>query len=459
MTTTPAAYVPDNEWHRSRDGLHLVAGSPMRAFTVTDTGATVLDAIQNGTELPTFHSGLTERLLNAGAIHPVPSHHTGADDITVVIPAHITDNQQQLRDLIESLAGLAIVVVDDASPNPVSLPASPRVTILRHETNHGPGVARNTGIAHVATEFVAFIDVDARPTVEQLQELCGYAALAGASLVAPRIVSTPTKSVVGNYEMLRSSLDMGDISSLARPGGRVSYVPSTVLVGRAATVRALGTFSSELRFGEDVDLSWRYADAGQPCRYVPTIRVTHAPRATVRSFVRQRFNYGTSAAQLDKLRPWAVTPFRSTVDVSLTSLLIASGYIATGLMLGIVTLALTSASLRKTGLGFNMRMSLAWRGLGHALSLLSRAVTRVWWPVVLVLATFSARASVLLVTCTVVPIITAVLRQKPGNPFSYMLMRILDDASYGAGVWAGAIRNRSARCLFPVISLRRARAN
>lgn len=454
-------FIPDTEWHRSRNGLHLVAGSPMRAFTVSDAGSRILDGIERKQPLPANHHPLTDSLVKAGAIHPTPTSPPSLAEVTVVIPAYVRSEQdvQRLQTLVSGFKGMDVVVVDDASPHPLSISTSSNVRVTRHPSNSGPGEARNTGLNLVNTPFVAFVDMDASPTPQQLQTLAAYAALPHASLLAPRIVTPPTKSMVGHYEELRSPLNLGTNSSLARPGARVSYVPSTVLVGRTDTVRTLGKFNTTLRFGEDVDLSWRFADHDFPCRYAPDVEVPHESRATVRELVKQRFGYGTSAAALDQIRPRAVAPLRATFDVALTALLLASGYIATGIVLALISVALTAQGLRKTKLGFNMRLSLAWRGLGHALTLLARAVTRVWWPVIICLAIFSARASVLLVTCTLVPIIGGVLRQKPANPFSYALLRIIDDLSYCAGVWVGAIKARSIRCLLPVISWRRVRAN
>ena len=54
-----------------------------------------------------------------------------------------------------------------------------------------------------------------------------------------------------------------------------------------------------------------------------------------------------------------------------------------------------------------------------------------------------------------VPPIVGLLRYKPEHPIRYLVMRILEDVAYGAGVWVGAVRARSLRCLLPVITVRR----
>ncbi|HEY9557036.1 MAG TPA: hypothetical protein VIR58_09890, partial [Acidimicrobiales bacterium] len=43
--------------------------------------------------------------------------------------------------------------------------------------------------------------------------------------------------------------------------------------------------------------------------------------------------------------------------------------------------------------------------------------------------------------------------ERPGlDPLRYGLLRALDDAAYGAGVWAGCLRERSVRALLPRLS-------
>jgi hypothetical protein len=44
-------------------------------------------------------------------------------------------------------------------------------------------------------------------------------------------------------------------------------------------------------------------------------------------------------------------------------------------------------------------------------------------------------------------------RKRPDNIAAYAVLRVLDNLAYGAGVWAGAFRTRSLRCLLPRLSL------
>src|SRR5262245_11999031 len=53
-----------------------------------------------------------------------------------------------------------VVVVDDGSPTPASVPGDPRVRLIRLEQNLGPAVARNVGVADARGEILCFCDDD-----------------------------------------------------------------------------------------------------------------------------------------------------------------------------------------------------------------------------------------------------------------------------------------------------------
>ena len=50
----------------------VIAGSPLRLFRLSAAGQRVAEAIEQHLELPPRHAKLTDRLVDAGAIHPNP---------------------------------------------------------------------------------------------------------------------------------------------------------------------------------------------------------------------------------------------------------------------------------------------------------------------------------------------------------------------------------------------------
>ncbi len=71
--------------------------------------------------------------------------------------------------LAQTVADLECIVVDDASPEPVTVDVDDeRVRVVRRATNGGPSAARNTGVAHARGTYFTFLDDDDVYTPERL---------------------------------------------------------------------------------------------------------------------------------------------------------------------------------------------------------------------------------------------------------------------------------------------------
>lgn len=62
--------------------------------------------------------------------------------------------------LTQTIADFECIVVDDASPEPISVPNDSRIRLIRRVKNGGPAAARNTGLEQACGKFVAFLDDD-----------------------------------------------------------------------------------------------------------------------------------------------------------------------------------------------------------------------------------------------------------------------------------------------------------
>ncbi len=87
--------------------------------------------------------------------------------VGVVVPTR--DRPQSLAEAVRSVLGqqgadVSVVVVDEASTPPVDPVAAPfddaRVSVVRTDPPRGPAGARNLGVDHLDTDFVAFLDDD-----------------------------------------------------------------------------------------------------------------------------------------------------------------------------------------------------------------------------------------------------------------------------------------------------------
>ena len=341
-----------------------------------------------------------------------------------------------------------VVVVDDAGPTPFgSGEPPPGVQLVRHSHNQGPAAARNTGLAHVSTPLVAFVDTDVTPDADWLQPLLPHFADPRVALVAPRVVGAPGPTPVHTYEQRHSSLDLGDEPARIAAGTRVSYVPAAALVCRADALRAVDGFDATMRVGEDVDLVWRLADAGQRCRYEPTAQVRHTPRATLAAWCRQRVGYGRSAAPLAQRHPGALAPLRMSGWSALAWVLLVARHplLATGVATGT-----TVALVRKLhDLPPRDAALLALRGHAAAGGQFADAVVRVWWPLAAVAALFVPRLRPAVAAAFVLPAAVAAVRQRSPQPLADLPLSTLDRMSYGVGVWRGVLDLREVGPLLP----------
>lgn len=470
-------YVLDRSVRRAgAGGRLLLGGAPTRLFRLTEAGGSLFERVTRGERLASTPAvaRLVERWVDAGVVHPVPSLDDapfGPEDLTIVVP--VRDRSDGVARLLDSIArhtpsDVGVLVVDDGSKAPEQLAAavdeavvrgsgSLRARLVRRAASGGPAAARNTGAADVTTALVAFVDSDCVVAQGWWAPLLAHFADASVGLVAPRVRADAGAggAAIERYDTLRSPLDMGAAPARVAPGTRVAYVPSAAIVMRLDDWRDAGGFDETLRVGEDVDLVWRLVASGRRVRYEPTAVVRHEVRPGLGAWVRQRVGYGTSAAALDRRHPGRVAP----VVVSPWSLAVWGLVVAGQPLLGAALAGRTTGQLRRR-LPDVPLVEVARLALGGHLGAgrqLAHAVVRVWWPVALPLAVVSGRARRVLGVSVVWTLASARLAARdhvdpevpPLDPVRFAALTVLDEASYGAGVWIGCARTRSFRALLP----------
>jgi mycofactocin system glycosyltransferase len=453
-SATASSLITDTTWLRL-DATTLLAGSPVRLFRVTEAGARILDAIELGTVLPSGHTALTDRLVAAGAVHPVPGDAHSLGEVSVVVPSH-GESADALAAVVAPLASLPAIVVDDGSPTAVDADAiGARVRVIRLPVNRGPAAARNAGLAAITTPFVLFLDADAAITPADVRRLLAHLERDDrVAAVAPRVRARAGANALTRYDAARSPLDMGARPALVRPGTRVSYVPAAALLCRTEAVRGVGGFDESLRYGEDVDLVWRLAGAGWAVRYEPTAASEHAVRPSVPALLRQRYRYGTAAGVLERRHPGALAPVRLSRWGLAAWALLAFGHPAVGMS---VAAAGTRPLARKLATADGhprwaaaARVSLT--GNLHAGRQLADATTSVWWPIAVAGALVSRRARRVVLAAAVLPGALEWIDRRPGiDPARFLALRTLERAAYGLGVIRGAVHARRLGPLVPAI--------
>ena len=502
-------YLLDRRVRRYGSGRLLLGGEPARLFRLSGRGAIALDRLITTGEAPAgeMPAGempddearddetvvLVQRLVRAGVLHPLPDPGTRPSllEITVVVP--VRDPPASFGALLSALrrsGAREVVVVDDGSADggAASAAAAERegAKVIGRLTSGGPASARNA--ASPTSTLVAYLDADtvldeADPG-EWLRRCAAHFADESLAIVAPRIASTPSGAGAGKragpepwieaYEELESPLDLGRHPGLVGKGRRLSYVPAAGLVARMAALDEVGGFDDALRFGEDVDLLRRLESAGWLVRYEPASVVGHRPRPDLASFARQRVAYGSAAAPIERRHPGTVAPYVGTPASTLSGAALIAWWLWRRRARQAARVALVGATI---GTVFPVR-SLA-RRLGQAecphpvrlaseLSVRSTlwgtagllaALRRAWWPLALAgcVVKRTRRATFVLLATAVAaghgpPAIRGALREPAPSSgiarlWHHLMLGVVDDASYGAGVLLGCWRERSGRAL------------
>ena len=446
------------------EGSALLGGSPTRVLRLAPVAQTML----NGGR-PEVHDAVSAQvartLLDASVAHPRPASGPSHRDVTVVIP--VRDNASGVQRLVATLRGMRVIVVDDGSAIPVQQADLATmhcdVRVLRHPRSKGPAAARNTGLAECTTDFVGFLDSDVVPRRGWLEALLGHFCDPAVALVAPRIVGLrQPDNLVARYEAVRSSLDLGLREAPVVPYGTVSYVPSAAIICRRAVLKEVGGFDETLKSGEDVDLCWRFIEAGARLRYEPIALVAHDHRTQLRDWVVRKSFYGESAAPLSVRHPGKTAPLVISGWTLVLWVLLAMGsgigYLASMVVAGITGRRIAN-SLRPVDTEPKEMAAVAAQGLWSAALQLASAICRHYWPIALIAALLSRRCrQVVLVAAIVDGVVDWASRHRNADDdtkrvglITYILLKRLDDIAYGTGLWIGVVRERHLGALKPQI--------
>ena len=265
----------------------------------------------------------------------------------IVVPVY--NRPDEVDELLESLStqtfkDFEVIIVEDGSQKPCKDVCDKYASILDlhyyYKENSGPGQSRNYGVERAQGEYVIILDSDVvlptgylaavdseltansqTPTANS-QEPYAIAAWGGPDAAHPSF--TPIQKAI-SYSMT-SFFTTGGIR-----GGKAKldkFYPRSFNMGiRRDVYLELGGFS-KMRFGEDIDFSYRIVEAGYKPRLFPDAWVWHKRRTDFRKFFRQVFNSGIARINLTKRHPGTL---------KLVHLL------PTVFTLGVIALVLTSA--------------------------------------------------------------------------------------------------------------------
>lgn len=231
-----------------------------------------------------------------------------ASDISVIIPVY--NRPQELDDLLESLTrqtdkNFEVIVVDDGSADKSDAVVKRYMDTLAiryfYKENTGPGQSRNYGCEQSNADFFVFFDSDCLIPEHYFTSLRKESeevlAFGGPDKSHPSF--SPTQKAI-SYSMT-SFLTTGGIR-----GGKKSvemFHPRSFNMGYSREVYEKTGGFSNMRFGEDIDLSIRIFKNGFKTRLIPECFVYHKRRTDFGKFFKQVFNSGIARINLYKRHP------------------------------------------------------------------------------------------------------------------------------------------------------------
>ncbi|HEY8668644.1 MAG TPA: glycosyltransferase [Tepidisphaeraceae bacterium] len=189
-----------------------------------------------------------------------------------------------------------VVLVDDGSTDNSHAIAArfPAVRYI-YQQNKGLSVARNVGAEAARGEIVAYTDSDCVVDEDWLLYLVDAMleqkvdAIGGPN-VPPASDSWTAKCVAASP---------GGPSHVMLDDRRAEHVPGCNMAFRRSKLLALGGFDARFRqAGDDVDICWRFMDAGMEIGYAPAALVWHHRRTSAKAYLMQQKGYGRSEAML-----------------------------------------------------------------------------------------------------------------------------------------------------------------
>ena len=220
-----------------------------------------------------------------------------------------------MDELLESLCSqtlkdFEVVIVEDGSQKPCKDVCDKYAGILDlhyyNKENSGPGQSRNYGVERAQGEYVIILDSDVvlpngylAAVNSQLSIVNSQFSIAFGGPDASHPSFTPVQKAI-SYSMT-SFFTTGGIR-----GGKAKldkFYPRSFNMGiRRDVYQELGGFS-KMRFGEDIDFSYRIVEAGYQPRLFPDAWVWHKRRTDFRKFFRQVYNSGIARINLEKRHP------------------------------------------------------------------------------------------------------------------------------------------------------------
>ena len=236
---------------------------------------------------------------------------------SIIVP--VFNRPDEVGELLESLCSqtlkdFEVIIVEDGSKTPCKDVCDQYAGILPlhyyYKENSGPGQSRNYGAERASGDYLIILDSDVvLPN--------GYLAAVDASLTSYPL-SPSTNDIVAfggpdaahpDFTPVQKAISYSMTSFFTTGGIRGGktkldkFYPRSFNMGIRRDVYLDLSGFSKMRFGEDIDFSYRIVEAGHKPRLFPEAWVWHKRRTDFRKFFRQVYNSGIARINLEKRHP------------------------------------------------------------------------------------------------------------------------------------------------------------
>ena len=187
--------------------------------------------------------------------------------ISVIIPVlnnHKKCNQAVRSVLSQTYPNFELIVIDDCSSPPISLPDDSRIKLFRNRVNEGAAHSRNRGVANAKGEYIAFLDSDDRwldiKLERQWRHLYGKQNM-HAHEERPLAISVGTRVISKTKKRNELLIPVGSSNETDFLSGNW-FFPGTALLIKESNFDELGGFDKHLRRLEDFEFFIRFCRQG-----------------------------------------------------------------------------------------------------------------------------------------------------------------------------------------------------
>ena len=230
---------------------------------------------------------------------------------SIIIPVY--NRPEEIDELLASISAqeydepFEVCIVEDGSSEKSDLiinKYTSELSIQYFETeNTGPGSSRNYGMTKATGNYFIFLDSDVILPYNYLAEITKQLEKKYTDAFGGPDAAHPSFSVLQKaiYYSMTSFLTTGGIRGKKKSVGK--FQPRSFNMGLSQKAFGITKGFSDMRAGEDIDLSFRLWEQGLETQLIDAAYVYHKRRNSFSGFFQQTFAFGAARPKLNKKYP------------------------------------------------------------------------------------------------------------------------------------------------------------